>query len=265
MRYCVVFSLTVALLLALPNLHAQIELVQITPPPLRRAEPPAPNASVDELDARGDELRGQKAFLDALDYYRAALAKKPSAMLYNKVGITELQLRRDNDSAKDFQRAVKMDRQFADAWNNLGVAWYLQQKYGKAVKDYEKAIKLKEDVASFYNNLGAAYYGKKEWELATAAYGRALQLDPDIFERTSRTGVTAQLPSPEERARFEYLIAKLYARQGNADHALQYLRRAMEEGYPGINDVYKDSDFEGLRKDTRFAQLMASKPPAIPE
>jgi tetratricopeptide (TPR) repeat protein len=259
------FCMAVAVLIALPNLSAQTELVQITPPPLRRAAPPAPNASVDELDARGDELRGQKAFLDALDYYRAALAKKPSAMLYNKVGITELQLRRDNDSAKDFQRAVKMDRQFADAWNNLGVAWYLQQKYGKAVKDYEKAIKLKEDVASFYNNLGAAYYGKKEWELATAAYGRALQLDPDIFERTSRTGVTAQLPSPEERARFEYLIAKLYARQGNADHALQYLRRAMEEGYPGINDVYKDSDFEGLRKDTRFAQLMASKPPAIPE
>jgi tetratricopeptide (TPR) repeat protein len=265
MRCCVVFSLAVALLLALPNLDAQIELVQITPPPQRRAAPPAPSASVDELDARGDELRGQKAYLDALDYYRAALAKKPSPSLYNKAGITELQLRRDNDSARDFQRAVKMDHQFADAWNNLGVALYLQQKYGKAVKDYEKAIKLKDDIASFYNNLGAAYYGKKEWEQATAAYGHALQLDPDIFERTSRTGVTAQLPSPEERARFEYLIAKLYARQGDSDHALQYLRRAMEEGYPGINDVYKDSDFEGLRKDTRFAQLMASKPPAIPE
>src|SRR5277367_5604613 len=197
MRCCVVFSLTVALLLALPNLHAQIELVQITPPPQRHAERPAPNASVDELDARGDELRGQKAYLDALDYYRAALAKKRSPSLYNKAGITELELRRDQESTKDFERAVKLDHQFADAWNNLGVAWYLQQKYGKAVKDYEKAIKLKEDVASFYNNLGAAYYGKKEWEQATAAYGRALQLDPDIFERTSRTGVTAQLPSPE--------------------------------------------------------------------
>ncbi len=61
------------------------------------------------------------------------------------------------------------------------------------------------------------------------------------------------------------LIAKLYARQGDSDHALQYLRRAMEEGYPGIDDVYKDADFEGLRKDARFAQLMASRPPAIPE
>ena len=34
---------------------------------------------------------------------------------------------------------------------------------------------------------------------------------------------------------------------------------------PEIDDVYKDADFEGLRKDTRFAQLMASRPPAIPE
>ncbi len=127
-----VFSLAVAVLLALPNLHAQTELVQITPPPLRRGAPPAPNASADELDARGDELRGQKAYLDALDYYRAALAKKRSASLYNKAGITELELRRDNESARDFERAMKMDRQFADAWNNLGVAWYLQQKYGKA-------------------------------------------------------------------------------------------------------------------------------------
>ncbi len=56
------------------------------------------------------------------------------------------------------------------------------------------------------------------------------------------------MPSPEERARFEYLIAKLYAKQGNSDHALQYLRRAMEEGYPGIDDVYKDADFEGVRQ-----------------
>jgi tetratricopeptide (TPR) repeat protein len=265
MHRCFVFCLAVAVLLALPKLHAQTELVQITPPPLRRAAPPASNASADELDARGDELRGQKAYLDALDYYRAALAKKPSATLYNKAGMTELQLRRDQESVRDFEHAVKLDHQFADAWNNLGVAWYFQQKYGKAIRQYDRAIKIKQDVASYYNNLGAAYYGKKEWEQATVAYGRALQLDPDIFERTSRTGVTAQLSSPEERARFDYLVAKLYARQGDSDHALQYLRRTMEEGYAGIEDVYKDSDFEGLRKDTRFAQLMASKPPAIPE
>jgi hypothetical protein len=29
--------------------------------------------------------------------------------------------------------------------------------------------------------------------------------------------------------------------------------------------VYKDEEFAGLRKDKRFAELMATKPPALPE
>lgn len=39
----------------------------------------------------------------------------------------------------------------------------------------------------------------------------------------------------------------------------------MEEGYKQIDDVYKDPEFEGLRSDGRFTQLMAARPPAIPE
>jgi len=46
---------------------------------------------------------------------------------------------------------------------------------------------------------------------------------------------------------------------------LQCLRKAMEQGYKDINMVYKDAEFSVLRKDPRFAELMATKPPAIPE
>jgi len=52
---------------------------------------------------------------------------------------------------------------------------------------------------------------------------------------------------------------------GSFERSLQYLRKAMEEGYKEIKMVYKDSEFSDLRKDPRFAQLMAAKPPAIPE
>ena len=51
------------------------EQVQVSPPPMRRAEAPAATASVAELEERGDTLRAEKAYLDALDYYRTAIAK----------------------------------------------------------------------------------------------------------------------------------------------------------------------------------------------
>ena len=60
-------------------------------------------------------------------------------------------------------------------------------------------------------------------------------------------------------------MAKLYAKMGATDRCLEHLRRALEEGYKGIGDVYKDAEFAELRKDPRFAELMAARPPAIPE
>ncbi len=242
------------------------EQVRVSPPGLRHAEPPSPNATIDELENRGDQLRQEKAYADALDYYRAAIHKDQHiAHLYNKAGIAELMIQRYKESQKDFEHAIKLDRTLADAYNNLGVTRYQEKKYSKAINEYEKAIQLRQDSASFFSNLGAAYYMKKDWDLAAQAYGHALQLDPDIFGRISHSGVTAQLPSPQDRARFDYLVAKLYAKQGDPDRSLQYLRRCLEEGYKGIADVYKDPEFSSLRNDARFTQLMANRPPSIPE
>jgi tetratricopeptide (TPR) repeat protein len=258
-----------------PSLLAQIhhfdqtrssEQVDISPPPMRRAEAPPADAAAAVLEERGDNLRAEKSYLDALDYYRAALAKNPhNAPLYNKIGINELQMARFNEARKDFERAIKIDQHFADAQNNLGVVYYLQKKYGAAIKRYEDAIKLREDSASFYSNLGAAYFSKKEYVKASLTYNQALQLDPEIFERTSHSGVLAQMSSPGDRAHFYYVLARLYAQSGITDRSLQYLRRAMEEGYKGIDDVYKDAEFAGLRKDPRFTELMAARPVGIPE
>ena len=269
------FCVLLAAIFPTPSLLAQIhhfdqtrstEQVEVSSPAVRRAEAPPSDAAPASLEERGDVLRSEKSYLDALDYYRAALAKNPNnAALYNKIGINELQMARFSEARKDFERAIKIDRRFADAHNNLGVIFYLQKKYGAAIKRYEDAIKLREDSASFYSNLGAAYFSKKDYVKASMTYNQALQLDPEIFERTSHSGVLAQMSSPGDRAHFYYVLAKLYAKAGIADRSLQYLRRAMEEGYKGIEDVYKDAEFAGLRKDPRFTDLMAARPLAIPE
>jgi len=242
------------------------EQVQINPPLLRTIDPPAPDATAADLELRADELRMEKLYLDALDYYRAALGKAPhSASLHNKIGITELMMQRYHEAKKSFDQAIKINHNFSDAHNNLGVVYYEEQKYGPAVKQYRRAIALNDSAASFYSNLGAALFSRKEFEPAVQAYQRAMELDPDVFERSSRGGVQAQLPSPGDRARYDYTVAKLYAKMGLSDRSLQYLKKAMEEGYKDFKNVYKDTEFAELRKDKRFAELMASKPPALPE
>ncbi|MGO9862111.1 MAG: tetratricopeptide repeat protein [Terriglobales bacterium] len=236
------------------------------PAPPQRVDAPAPGASPEALEKRGDELREGKNYLDAVDFYRAALKGTPgNASLFNKIGICQLQIQNFKEAKKNFERAIRLDRKHADAYNNLGVVYYETRNYNPAIRQYEKAIALQDASASFYSNLGAAYFGKKQFDKAIQNYSKALQLDPDIFERTSHAGVQAQLPSPEDRAHYDYVVAKLYAKNGDPERSLHYLKKAMEEGYKDINNVYKDEEFSALRKDPRFTELMAAKTIAIPE
>lgn len=243
--------------------------VQVKPPLLRTIDPPSPDATSADLEARGDELHGQKLYFDAIDYYRAALKKSEvpvgQAKILNKICRTQLVMTRWHDAQKSCQQSIKVDHVFPDAYNNLGVAYYEEKKYGTAIKEYRKAIDIDGSSASYYSNMGAALFSKRQYDASAQAYQKALELDPDVFERSSRQGVQAQVPRPEDRARYDYVVAKLYAKMGLSDRSLEYLRKAMEEGYKDYKNVYTDSEFAELRKDKRFTELMAMKTPALPE
>jgi tetratricopeptide (TPR) repeat protein len=232
-------------------------------------EVPSLAASAEELEKRGDECREQKVYPDAVDYYRVALTKvedkAPRAVLHNKIGIAKLQVGEYQNARKSFQRAVKLNHKYAEAYNNLGAVLFLENNYDKAIQQYLRALRLREDDASFHSNLATAYFMQKKIPEALKEYRRALQLDPAVFERTSQTGISAQLSAPENRAYYNYLLARMYAQAGDIERSFLHLRKAMEDGYKGINNVYKDAEFAALRKDRRFAELMTSRPAAIPQ
>ncbi len=176
---------------------SRAEQVSVKPPLLRMTDPPSPDATASDLEARADELHAQKLYLDAIDYYRAALKKIPNnAEILNKVCRTQLMMQRWHDAKNSCELAIKADRKFADPYSNLGVALYEAGRYSAAVKQYRKAIAIDDTSASFFNNLGAALFSKREFDPAAQAYQRAIELDPDVFGRSSRAGVQAQLPSP---------------------------------------------------------------------
>src|SRR6266478_5126548 len=79
-----------SLLLTSPAFSQNTEMVQVGPPPFRRAEPPAQSASAEELEGRGDQLRAEKSYLDAKDYYEAAVSRSgATGALMNKMGICD--------------------------------------------------------------------------------------------------------------------------------------------------------------------------------
>lgn len=269
MPRCLFLVLIVSLCVSLMPAWAQDASPQISSPPLINPAPPDKNAPVAVLQKQADQLRAEKMYLDAMDYYQVALKKaqpgNEKARVLNSMGITELQMGRLKNARKYFDHSIKSNPQFPEPYNNLGAVYHWMKKYDKAIKYYEKAIALKDDSASFHANLGTSYFAKEEFEKASAEYARALQLDPLTFQRHSQLGIAAQLSSPEDRAHYYFVLAKMYAKAGMLDEALQALRHSMESGYKNIDDVYKENEFAGLRKDPRFSELMAQKPVAIPQ
>jgi tetratricopeptide (TPR) repeat protein len=224
-------------------------------------QPPA-DATAAQLESEADLLRTRKAYEQALIYFSAALRKSPgNAVLYNKRGMVELQLNDLEAARKDFQRALRKNPRYAEAHNNLGVVYYARRDYKKAIRQYEKALQLRENSASFHSNLGTAWFARHRLDKAMAEYARALQIDPDVLLRSATGGLVAQVLSPEDRAYYSYVLAKIYAGRGDVERCLECLRKAKEDGYRRLDDVYKDEAFAVVRGDPRFMQLMEKAAP----
>ena len=224
--------------------------------------PPSPTSSAAELELRGDSLRAQKDYLDAIDFYRAAAQKNDTAILHNKLGVSWLQLSKYPEARREFERSVKEDKDYAEGHNNLGVVYYVNKDYGGAVKEYRRAIHINPSSASFHSNLGSAYFSRKDFVKANREYARAMELDPSIFDPTPSGGVSVKLATQGDRAYFFYMIAKTYGSKNDAEHCRLYLSKANEVGYPRVKDALKDEDFAGLRKNPAFVEFVRSlKPP----
>lgn len=240
----------------MPGVPSATPTVVAPSPPLI----PLVGSSASDLEHQGDLLRGQKRYFDAIDYYKAAIAQEITPQRYNKLGMAYLFLQQYKDAEKSFDRALKQDKNCAEAWNNVGFVEQMKRNYGKASKHYEHALALKPNAPTFHYNMGSVYFARHQYPEAAQEYRTAYLLDPDIFIRVSRMGVLAQTSSPEDRAAFSFMVARMYAEAGDVEHCIEYLRKAMEEGYRDIKKVYTESDFATLRTDKRFTELMEQRP-----
>jgi tetratricopeptide (TPR) repeat protein len=229
-----------------------------------RSQSPIPAADARQVitpETRADILMARKMFREAIDMYKQA--PQDSAIVQNKMGIAYHQLVDMNSAKKFYEKASKMKPDYAEAINNLGTVHYAQKNYRKAITYYKRALKQSPKSASIHSNLGTAYFARKNYEMALAEYQIAMQLDPDVFEHRGSHGVLLQERSVDERAKFHFYLAKSYAKAGNSDRALLYLRKALEEGFKEKKKVLEEPDFAFIRDTPEFKQLLAMEQKVI--
>ncbi len=109
-------------------------------------------------------------------------------------------------------------------------------------------------------NLGSSWFSRKNYERAQIAFQTAVRLDPEVFERHGSFGVMMQERNIEERAKFHFYLARMYAKSGRNDLALQYLRKAFEEGLKDRQKSVEASEFNPLRDLPEFKELLKLEP-----
>jgi tetratricopeptide (TPR) repeat protein len=234
--------------------------------PEKRAEvatpAPAPERPKPVLtpETRGDIYMARKMYREAIETFREGSPKDP--VLLNKIGIAYHQMMQLDNARKSYERALKLKPAYVEAMNNLGTIYYTKKSYRKAIGWYNKALKAAPQEgrsASIYMNLGTAEFARKKYERATEAYQMALSIDPDVFERHGNVGVILEERSVEEKAKYHFYLAKLYAKGGRNELALQYLRKSLEEGFKDKKRIAEEADFAALRDLPEFQELMAKE------
>jgi tetratricopeptide (TPR) repeat protein len=213
----------------------------------------APPRPLLPAEMRGDIFMARKMFREAVDVYREA---PDSHILANKIGIAYHQMMALPEARRQYERALKIKPDYSEAINNLGTVHYAQQSYRKAISQYRKALKANPSSASIYSNLGTAYFARKKYEQAFAAYQKALSIDPEVFEHRGTQGVLLQERSVAERAKFHYYLAKTYAKSGDTERTLIYMRKALEEGFKERGRFLDEPEFANLQAHPEFQAIL---------
>jgi tetratricopeptide (TPR) repeat protein len=209
------------------------------------------------LETQGDLLRVRRFPEDAMDYYNIAMQRGGvTAELLIKIGLTELELHNISFAESYFRRAVKLDRRSAEGWNDLAATEHLSRQYGAAVGYYKRAVKIEKANAVFHVNLSTAYFEVKDFKNARKQAAEALKLDPLVYQHGTGMGFTVQVLTVEDRARFAYEMAKLYAQHGNEEDMLHSLSVASENGLDILALMTKDPALSKYRQDPRVALLV---------
>jgi tetratricopeptide (TPR) repeat protein len=243
-----------------------LELSKITPSMIQE-EFVAP-----EVHQKIQELTKQLEFLTTLNP-RLTL----TAMDYVKQADALYFESRYDDAVESYEKALQLQPDLIPAW--LGRAKILRRlkRYEEAVSANQKVLQLQPDNPKGWFGLGYTLKDAGRYEEAIAAFDRLQKLQPNNHQSWKHQGyVLTKLGNYDQALRcFDqalqlksssggtyYSRAYYYLSLGNIEAAIADLQHAIEMSASNWKDRYwqemakTDPDFDSLREDDRFKQLM---------
>jgi tetratricopeptide (TPR) repeat protein len=208
-------------------------------------------------EERGDLYLARGDYIEAIEAYREA---PRTAQVWDKMGVAWHHMDAIGEARHDYEQALLIRPNYPEAINNLGATYFARHNYKKAIRLYRHALRLMPKSAVIAANLGTAYFAQGKFRPGFEAYRRAFALDPEVFGTADSLSNVASRTSREDRAREDYCLAELFAQAGMKKEAIDYLTRALNEGFPR-QELMQNSVFTQLRKTEEFAQLMAVEKP----
>ncbi|MEZ5428255.1 MAG: tetratricopeptide repeat protein [Pyrinomonadaceae bacterium] len=111
-----------------------------------------------------------------------------------------------------------------------------EQKWTEAEKALGEVVRKEPKNGRAWFNLGMARHSQEKWESAIEAFKKTVEI--------------AQVPAAM------YNVAAGYARLGRKDEAFEWLEKALNSGAAFGTNISADPDFETIRADARFKQML---------
>jgi tetratricopeptide (TPR) repeat protein/NAD-dependent SIR2 family protein deacetylase len=212
---------------------------------------------------------------EAEKLYRQAIKLDPNTTTaYTNLGyLLGFDINRRDEAEKLYRQAIKLDPNDIIAYTNLGyLLGFDINRRDEAEKLFRQAIELNSDNADLYSSLGIFNLKSLRYDEALDMFKKALSINREhlisliglanLFKRINDSKNAEEYLNQARKVVDEdnfYDLACINAISGNADAAIENLRKAFENNY--IDRIYAKHSIslETIRNDPRFKKIMGEE------
>ena len=189
---------------------------------------------------RGTALLNLGRYEEAIASYDQALKIKPDKheAWYNRGGALG-DLGRYEEAIASYDQALKIKPDNLDAWVNRGIDLRQLGRLEEAIASYDEALKIKPDEYDVWNNRGYALLKIGNYQEAIENIDQSLKINPNLW-------------AYESKAYAYILLDKI-------DLVIENLRYAIAIDPSRKKAILNDPDFDKIRNDSRFINLINSQ------